>query len=178
MAITTLKRYGKNNYAGILTVIGCPNWQEETKMLRFVEENGCSTVFTISKDALPSFSEMELWKTYVIEVPGSCVKTCSSQNKTGVRNTLEVRVIFPLKWQLAPKSFSINAQYEFASWEDLTQQPTNTFVDVAGRVLSSPIIDMNSSLPKMTVQLGFKDMRENVVMLGQHMSESVKKGLK
>ena len=52
MAVFTLKRFGQNNYIGMLMAVGDPNWETETKVLRFVEKNDCSTVFTITKSGL------------------------------------------------------------------------------------------------------------------------------
>ena len=152
-------------YTGMLTAIGNPNWKEETKLFRFVECNGCSTAFTVCKDALSVFSDLKLWSIYTIEVPGNCVKACSNQNKTGVRNHLEVRVVLPLKCKLSSTSWPLTAVYDFVPWQDLNQKITATFVDLVGRVLSTPVLDQNSSLPKLKVDLGFKDMRQTVTLL-------------
>ena len=174
MAATTLKRFGKTNYSGMLTAIGTPHWAEETKLLRFVEKNGCSTVFTITKEALRSFSHMEMWRIYDIEVPGKCVRTCTNQSKTGVHNNLEVRAAFPLVFTLSKTAWPCRATYAFVDWEDLNQKPNDSFVDLVGRVLSAPILDQNSTLAKLHVELGFQDMHQTVVMLGMHANNKLK----
>ena len=159
----------------MLTAMGNPSWKEETKLLRFVERNGCSTVFTVCKAALSVFSDLKLWSIYTIEVPGNCVRGCSNQNKTGVCNHLEVRVVFPLKCHLADTSWPLSAVYDFVAWEDLNQKANDTFVDLAGRVLSVPILDQNSALPRLKVELGFKDMRQTVILLGPRATDVFKK---
>jgi len=174
-AVTSLKRSGKNNYVGMLAAIGMPTtWQEETLLLRFVEENGVSTAFTITKGALQSFKAVELWRIYDIEVPGSCVKICKNQDRTGVLNTFEVRVAFHMKCNISNEAWPLRAVYNFVDWEHLNQKQVNTYVDLVGRVLSSPTLDQNSSLPKKLVQLGFKNMHQTVALLGKHSSQSLK----
>ena len=114
-AVTSLKRSGKNNYVGMLAAIGMPTtWQEETLLLRFVEENGVSTAFTITKGALQSFKAVELWRIYDIEVPGSCVKICKNQDRTGVLNTFEVRVAFHMKCNISNEAWPLRAVYNLS----------------------------------------------------------------
>ena len=81
MSVTTLKRCGKSSYCGMLTSSGKPNWNEEAMLLRFVEENGCSTLFLVSGAALQQFAELEKERIYDIEIPGACVKSCNTQKK-------------------------------------------------------------------------------------------------
>ena len=176
IALTTLKRFGKNSYTGLLTAVATPNWTTETLLMRFVEPNGCSTAFTITKTALPCFSGLEVSRIYDIEVPGLCVKTCSSQNKTGVRNPFEVRATFPMKCALRSAAWPVSTQYDFVPWEDLNQKANDTFVDLDGRVLSPSVVDPNSIIPKMKVEIGFKDFRQTVIMLGKHSEAILKEG--
>ena len=122
MSVTTLKRCGKNTYCGMLTSSGKPNWNEETMLLRFVEENGCSTLFLVSGAALQQFAELEKERIYDIEMPGACVKSCNTQKKYGIHNTVEVRASFAFKITLSKKAWPLAAQYRFVTWLELNQK--------------------------------------------------------
>ena len=58
MSVTDLKRTGKTNYKGMLVAVGAPQWRQETKLYRFIEKDGCSTLFTVSQTALPCFASI------------------------------------------------------------------------------------------------------------------------
>ena len=79
-----------------------------------------------------------------------------------------MRVAFPLKCNLSTTSWPCRAHSVFVDWGDLHQTPVDTFVDLAGRVLCAPVLDHNSALPKLKLELGFKDMRQTVYFLGTH----------
>ena len=119
----------------------------------------------LQKAGLKNFSGLEVGRIYDIEVPGACVKSCTDQNKIGVRNNVEVRSAMPLKCTLSTTSWPLRAEYDFIDWEALDQKANSTCVDVMGRVLSQPVLDHNSIIPNKKVELCFKDMRLTVSLL-------------
>ena len=175
MSGTILKRSGTTSYTGMLAVIGDPDWKDETKLFRFVERGGCSTMFTLTKRALQSFADFQLWRIYDIEVPGYCVRRSDPQ-KTGVHNYLEVKAVSPLNCVVSGTSWPLVVTYDFASWDDLDQKKNGSFVDLIGWVLSPPSCEQNRMRARLTVELGFQEKRLTVHMLGKHASSVIREG--
>ena len=167
MAVTSLKRWGTNSFQGMLVAQGQPQWAEKTVLMRFMEREGCSTPFIISKDALKSFVSVEMWRIYDIVVPGKCVKNCNALDKYGIRSAVEVRMCYNVTVSLAANAWPTRPQYVLASWEDINQVENDKYIDLIGRVLKTPTMDQNSSISKMTLELGCKEMKQSITMLGE-----------
>ena len=174
---TSLKRFGKNNYNAMIVGKSSPSgWSEETLFVRFVEQNGTNTMFIITGEALNIFKSCEKWLIYDMEIHGKCVRQCPCQEKYGFPNTQVVYLKFPCKMSLAQVAWPLALEYDCPGWDELNQRQPNTFVDLVGRVLSKPEIDVNSSIPKMRVDLGNGNFTQIIELLGSHANLSIKEG--
>jgi len=177
MATSTLKKYGTSTYTGMLVAKDTPsNWSTETLLLRFEEENGINTVFSVTGAAKDLFESCEKRRVYTMDIQGKCVKTSSSQKYYGVDNMQEVRLAYPpKKFSLAKKTWPFRHTYAFEDWEALNQKASDAFVDLVGRVAEPPTLDLSSSLHKMPVLLHYGDFEQRVEFLGSHADEVLHK---
>ena len=166
---TTLRRIGQSSYVGMLLAKASPpGWAKSTLLLRFAEENGINTVFVLTDAACDKFASCEVWRIYAMEVPGKCVKTVDSGRKDGVPNIQEVRMQFPCQISLSKVAWPIPLRYDCMNWSSLNQLEVDTFIDLIGRVIEKPVVDLNDGLAKMRVDLCSGEMRQVVTFLGEH----------
>ncbi len=79
-----LKRTGSFDYVAMLVAKSKPHgWQPETLLLRFVEQNGASSMFTVTGDGIGSFDACELFRIYEMPLNGRCVRSSKGANKYG-----------------------------------------------------------------------------------------------
>ena len=167
VAHTSLTRVGRHEYTAMLMASNKPTgWGKETLLLCFSEANGACTPFVITNEALPQFERLEVNRVYVLQITGSCVKTCDALVKYGVRSLFEVRIQKPIQLTLATAAFTPAIQYQFCPWVNLNQQTADAFIDLVGRVPAEPERDQNCSIPKFSMQLGFGDFRQTIIFLG------------
>ena len=84
-----LKRAGSFNYVAMLVAKAKPRgWQRETLLLRFVEQNGVSSMFTVAGDGIHNFDVCELLRIYEMPLTDRCVRSSQGANKYGVKNPL------------------------------------------------------------------------------------------
>jgi hypothetical protein len=174
MTTTCLKRVGKVMYNAMLTESrDCSQWSKPTFLARFTEQNGASTMFTITGDALLQFKTLEKGRIYNIEVPGSCVKNNSPAEKFGVSGAYEVRLTRECKLSLAKDAWPMKLPYSFTSFADLNQIDSNHHVDIIGRVLSATV---QADREKQTIVLENGEFQQEVSLFGQHAKMSVASG--
>lgn len=174
---SSLKRTGSNKYVAMLVAKTLPaNWSPRTLLLRFVEQNGASTCFRVSGDAIPSYDALEKWRIYDMTIAGSCVKTADAKHQVGVSNPLEVRIKFPSPITLSKASWSFTFPYHFTTMESLNQIENGKFIDIIGCVSEQPIRDMNSPIPKMTIVLADDHYSQAVDLLYGHTAVDIKRG--
>jgi len=151
-------------------------WSQATILLRFVEQNGISTSFFVSGDALPQFEVLEKWRIYELTIPGACVKSSNGTNRYGVINSIEVRLKYPCKLELSKKAWPFIFPYRFIDWNGLNQASDNQFIDIIGRIATPPNRDTNAPFPKMIVELTNEDYIQSVEILGNHTASEIHVG--
>ena len=172
-----LKRAGSFNYVAMLVAKAKPRgWQRETLLLRFVEQNGVSSMFIVTGDGIYNFDVCELLRIYEMPLTGRCVRSSQGANKYGVKNSLEVVIKYPCKLKLASVAWPLTFSYNFTDWDALNQVPSDAFVDIVGTVESKPILDANSPLPKLSVTLAWGNVRQDIFLLGEHSQLALQKG--
>ena len=175
--LTALKRTGVTQYCGMLVASALPkNWNTDTSLMRFVEENGASTTFYFTGGALEQFKLCEQWRIYKMTVPGKCVKTSDGTSKFGVHSVYDVVMKFPCAdLSLSDSSWHFQFPYKFKDWEGLNQVPSEGYIDLIGCVLQDPLRDANSGIPKLVVQLGNENYIQEVHFLGEHANLTFRK---
>ena len=149
-------------------------WSEEALFVRFVEQNCTNTMFIITGEALDIFKSCEKWIIYDMEIHGKCVRQCPCQEKYGFPNTQVVYLKFPIKMSLAQVAWPLPLEYDCPGWDELNQRQPDTFVDLVGRVISKPEIDVNSPIPKLRVDLGNGNFIQIIELLGSHANLNIK----
>ena len=173
--LTPLQRFGQNAYTGMLVAHEQPvAWTTETRLFRFSEVGGKSTAFIVTKDALESFKDVEEWRVYDIQVPGGCVKVVSEAGKHGVPNRQEVHMKYKVRVTISLHAFPVNCHYAFTDWETVNQKTIQDTFDVIGRVSTAPRRDMNSSLPKLIVDLTNGDLTLTIHLLGKDATKELR----
>ena len=171
---TTLQRVGPHMYSGRLMV---RHKFSDTKMwCRFVEENGISTQFIILKDAVVQFSELEEYQVYTFDYEGNQVKDSKALN--GNLNKYEVMVYKAVR-KIVKSDFQFPSQvrYNFFDWDTLGDTPDGTFVDIMGRVMTDPYLDLTSpTVPKLKFDLAYQDKKVPVAFLGGKAKATFKQG--
>ena len=71
------------------------------------------------------------------------------------------------KLALAKKAWPICHKYQFVDWLTLNQLQATDTVDVTGHVLEEPIQDLDAPLAKLRIELGYENMKQTVVLLGE-----------
>ena len=175
--MSTLKRTGISDYSAMLAVRYDTNWESKAILMRFIEENGISTVFVLTGEGANPFQKCEQWRVYDMLIPGKCVKSSASFAKYGVRNTQEVVMKYPCsKVELSKHGWPVVIPYAWTAWESLNQQTPDAYVDILGQVLSKPTLDPAASVAKLKVTLGNESFQEEVSLLGSHAGIVLKKG--
>ena len=175
---TSLKRTCTSMFTAMLLVKTEPaNWSSPLMLLHFIEQCRTSTVFRISGDARAQFSTCEVFRVYNVEVPASCVQNASGAHKYGVKARYEVVLKYPVKkLELSRVAWPVTFPYEFLSWRSLNQLPTNSVIDLLGMVLQEPERDVNSSFPKVLVQLSNCGLVQEVALLGSQAATGLAPG--
>ena len=175
---STLKRTGVNSYTATLAMKNdLASWTKPTLLLHFVEQSQASTVFVVTDAARVQFQACECFRIYQVDVPGKCVRHAPGQQKYGVKATYEVILKFPCaKLQLSKEAWPFAFPYNFSVWSSLNQAAPRSHIDLLGTVLETPARDLNGTLPKLIVQLGNGDMKQEISLLGAHASTSLSKG--
>ena len=175
---TTLKRTRTSTYSATLAAKNEPaNWAKPTLLLHFVEQSHASTVFVATDAARHQFLSCEVFRIYLMDVPGKCVRNCSGEQKYGVKATYEVTLKYPCKKLLLSKEvWPFAFPYNFVAWPTLNQASARTFVDLFGTVMTAPVRDVNTALSKLVVTLGNGDMKQEVFLLGALAATSLTKG--
>ena len=89
------------------------------------------------------------------------MRRSAGEHKYGVKATYEVTLKFAgQKMQLTTDAWPFAPPYNFSAWSTLNQAAARTYVDIQGLVLEEPVRDVNTSLPKLIVQLGNGDMKQ------------------
>ena len=156
-----------SEYCAMLVAKATPNREKPTLLLRFVEKQGCSTMFTVTEKALEQFEQCELYRIYDISVSCKCIRSSKGKVSYGVQNTLEVAMKFACnKLQLSTAAWPLKFPYDMLNWESLNQLEANTFVDLIGKVCEQPKFDANSNIPKLVVPLQNEYFVHEVEFLG------------
>ena len=168
MALTCLKRIGKQEYEGMVCAISKrEEWSTPSTLVRFLERTGAETMFSITGTARPLFENVELWRIYIMEVTGACVKLNSNGLKYGIPGPYEVRIAYPCKMSLAKNAWPAKIPYDLLEFPDLNQTADGLFIDIIGKVLGSmdPLVP-TGSLPKKIVTLVNGDYMQELELLG------------
>ena len=174
---SALRRTGTSGYTAMLAARYDTNWDSKAILLRFIEENGLSTVFVLTGEGAAPFKKCELGRVYDMLIPGKCVKSSDSLAKYGVRNTQEVVMKYACsKVDVAKHAWPLVIPYAWTPWANLNQQTPDAYVDILGQVLSKPSIDPGASVPKLNVSLGNDSYQQVVHLLGSHAGTVLKPG--
>jgi hypothetical protein len=87
----------------------------------------------------------------------------------GVRYNLEVVLGDRCGLRVSNEAWPFKYPYEFIDWIKLDQLGADVFVDIIGSVIVEPSFDSNNCSPKLHVQLGNGDFRQDVECLGEVM---------
>ena len=152
---SALKRTGTSAYSATLAARYDTNWDSKAILMRFIEENGISTVFVLPGEGVDPFKKCEQRCVYDMQIPGKCVKGSASFAKYGVRNTQEVVLKYACsKVELSKHAWPLVIPYAWTAWASLNQQTPDAYVDFLGQVLLKPCLDSGASVPKLSVTLG------------------------
>jgi hypothetical protein len=139
--MSSLKRTGTSSYSGMLVARARPQgWAADTFLLRFVEESGVSTLFSITGEAIASFQECQLKRIYDFTVGGRCVRSSSASKRYGIANVVEVAMKFKITVTLSARAWSLKFPYVFIDWSFLDQHPAGMFFDIIGVVQRKPVL--------------------------------------
>ena len=116
-------------------------------------------VFRAIGGAIPQFDQCELWRIYDVEVPGKCVRRAEALRKYGVNSDFEI----------ALKGCPVD-------WLMLNRLGAGSVVDIVGVVLDKPVMDPQSTSPKLRVALGNAAYQQDIEILGEHAQMSLEKG--
>ena len=168
MALTCLKRTGKQEYEGMVCAMSKrEDWSTPTTLVRFLERLGPESLFSITGTARPLFDNVELWRIYTLEVAGACVKINFNGLKYGIPGPYEVRISYPCKMSLATNAWPAKILYKLLEFPDLNQTADDVFVDIIGKVLNSrDPLGTTGSLPKKIVTLANGDYTQELELLG------------
>ena len=101
----------------------------------------------------------------------------SGEQKYGVKATYEVILKFACnKIQVSTDVWPFAFPCNFSAWSTLNQAAARTCIDLQGLVLEEPVRDVNTSLPKLIVQLGNGDTKQEISLLGAHAAATISKG--
>ena len=174
---TSLKRTGISPYTAMVAAIAKPaDWNPETLLIRFVEQNGYSTVFVVSGAALDDFKACEQWRIYDMQIPGKCLRQQASMKRFGVRNLYEVVMKFPCSLKASAAVWPLQFPYEFIDWNLLNTLSDGDTFDMCGKVVSVPVSESTGTLSKLIVRLSCKGFIQDVQLLGQHANADLKVG--
>ena len=165
---TSLSRTRPSTFTAMLVVKSEPaNWAAPTLLLHFVEECQTSTVFRVSEAAREQFGRCQVACIYTMEIAHRAVQGAPGVHKYGVKARYEVVLKYPVKkLELSRAAWSLTFPYQFSPWSSLNQLPTNSIIDLFGVVLREPERDVNSSFPKLLVQLSNAGYHQEVALLG------------
>ena len=68
MAVASLSRTRNATFTGMVTAVSEPNWSDPALLVRFTEQDGTSTMFVATKEAIKSFKALEEERIYTFEV--------------------------------------------------------------------------------------------------------------
>ena len=177
LPVSTLKRFGSNDFCGMVISKAAPsNWSKPTLLLRMLEKNGSSVAFIVTGGAYDAFSQCELGRIYELKFPGTCVKNSKGVSRFGVNSAVEVFLAFPVSMKLASTSFPRLFPYNFVPYSDLNQKADGDFVDILGEVSEIPELDANASLPSLKITLVNGNHDVQVTLLAEHSGTRIVKG--
>ena len=172
-----LKPTGISSYTAMVVAMGKPaKWGEKTLLVRFVEQNGQSTVFVISGAALGAFETCEQWCIYDMQVPGKCLKRRDSRKRFGVHSSYEVVLKFPCPLKPSAIVWPLRLAYKFIEWNKMKHLSHAETFDMCGKVASVPVSDLTAMPPKSTVKLSCQGSVQDVQLYGAHKSTKLAVG--
>ena len=174
--VTTRARTVKNNYTAMLVAKGKQKLFPGTLLLRFVDATGTSIKFVVFGSAISQFSGCKLLRIYDVEIPNKCVRMSGDAQPHGVKHNLEVVLGDRCGLRVSNEAWPFKYPYEFIDWIKLDQLGADAFVDIIGTVIVEPSFDSNNFSPKLHVQLGNGDFRQDVEFLGDHANLQIQRG--
>ena len=154
-----------------------PKWKtKEVMLLRFVEENGADAVFRVTDGAISVFEHCELGRIYDLEVQGKCVHRVEALKLYGVNSNVAVDLKYHSKIGLSRAAWPLKFRYRPVDWLTLNQLDVDSVVDLVGVVLDKPVMDLQSTLPKLRVPMGNAGYQQDIYLLGEHANMIIKKG--
>jgi len=174
--VTTPARTVKNNYTAMLVAKGKQKLPPGTLLLRFVDATGASIKFVIFGSAISQFSGCKLLRIYDVEIPNKCVRMSGDAQPHGVKHNLEIVLGDRCGLRVSNEAWPFKYPYEFIDWIKLDQLGADVFVDIIGSVIVEPSFDSNNCSPKLHVQLGNGDFRQDVEFLGDYANLQIQRG--
>ncbi len=148
----------------------------EVMLLRFIQGSGASVVFRAIGDAIPQFDQCELWRIYDVEVPGKCVRRAEALRKYGVNSDFEIALKYRTKLDPSTAAWPLTFPYCPVDWLMLNRLGAGSVVDIIGVVLDKPVMDPQSTSPKLRVALGNAAYQQDIEIRGEHAQMSLEKG--
>jgi len=175
---TALKRTGSSKFSGMLLTKSIQSgWKTPTFLGRFMEKNGANTTFCATGEAFKQFQTLEPLRIYDMTINASCIQKAKGVAKYGSRCLYEVVLKFQCADLVLSKScWPLQIVYDFCNWETLDQTAADSHIDLIGIVLKDPVRDASTVLPKLVLQLGNEDYKQDVEFLGEHAHRRFRKG--